>query len=99
MMYRLLEIASLAVYAFGALTFSTLVLFYWGERRRGKRRPYRLARLHAGLCRRFPVQPAFPDLHPAKRRSLARHRFPGDSQLGRQSLAPAHLRSEIGSAT
>ena len=40
MMYRLLEIASLAVYAFGALTFSTLVLFYWGERRRGKRRPY-----------------------------------------------------------
>jgi len=38
-MYRLLEVTWLAVYAFGALTFSTLALFYWGERRRGKRRP------------------------------------------------------------
>jgi signal transduction histidine kinase len=40
MMYRLLDVASLAIYAFGALTFSILALFYWGERRRGKRRKH-----------------------------------------------------------
>ncbi len=39
-MYRLLEVTSLAIYAFGALTFSTLALFYWGERRRGKHRQH-----------------------------------------------------------
>jgi signal transduction histidine kinase len=37
MMYRLLDITSLAIFAFGALTFSTLALFYWRERWRGKR--------------------------------------------------------------
>ena len=35
-MLRVLDISSLVVYVFGALAFSTLVLFYWGERRRGK---------------------------------------------------------------
>ncbi|MGO9615963.1 MAG: sensor histidine kinase [Bryobacteraceae bacterium] len=35
----MLEVTSLAIFAFGALTFSTLALFYWGERHRGKRRP------------------------------------------------------------
>ncbi|MGB9457868.1 MAG: histidine kinase [Bryobacteraceae bacterium] len=40
MLYRLLEVTSLAIFAFGALTFSTLALFYWGERRRGKRRSH-----------------------------------------------------------
>jgi signal transduction histidine kinase len=40
MMYRLLEVTWLALYAFGALTFSTLALYYWGGRRRGKRRPH-----------------------------------------------------------
>jgi signal transduction histidine kinase len=38
MMYKLLDITSLAIFGFGALTFSTLALFYWGERRRGKHR-------------------------------------------------------------
>jgi two-component sensor histidine kinase len=38
MTYSLLDVISLAIFGFGALTFSTLVLFYWGERRRGKRR-------------------------------------------------------------
>jgi two-component sensor histidine kinase len=36
MIYSLLDIISLAVFAFGALTFSTLALFYWNGRRRGK---------------------------------------------------------------
>ena len=40
MMYRLLEVTSLGIFAFGALTFSTLALFYWGERRRGKSRQH-----------------------------------------------------------
>ena len=34
---RLLDIVSLAAFALGALTFSTLALFYWSERWRGKR--------------------------------------------------------------
>ena len=32
MVYRLLDIASLAIFAFGGLTFSSLTLFYWRER-------------------------------------------------------------------
>jgi hypothetical protein len=35
--YSLLEVASLVVYVFGALTFSLLAGFYWSERRRSKR--------------------------------------------------------------
>src|ERR1017187_5522452 len=50
LMYRLLEVTSLAVYAFGALTFSTLALFYWGERRRGKRRPHTALPAFTAVC-------------------------------------------------
>ena len=32
--YSLLDLASLAVFTFGALAFATLTVFYWGERRR-----------------------------------------------------------------
>jgi two-component sensor histidine kinase len=35
--YTLLDLASLVVYVFGALTFSLLAVFYWSERRRSKR--------------------------------------------------------------
>ncbi len=35
--YSLLDLASLAIYIFGALTFSILTIFYWGERRRTRR--------------------------------------------------------------
>jgi two-component sensor histidine kinase len=35
--YSLLDLASLVVYIFGALTFSILTIFYWGERRRTRR--------------------------------------------------------------
>jgi two-component sensor histidine kinase len=35
--YSLLDLASLVVYIFGALTFSLLTVFYWGHRRRAKR--------------------------------------------------------------
>ena len=45
MAYRLLDVASLVVFAFGALTFSTLAVFYWGARR--------------GKLRRQTVFPAF----------------------------------------
>ncbi|MBZ5618155.1 MAG: histidine kinase [Acidobacteriia bacterium] len=34
MVRKLLELAPLVVFAFGALTFSILTVFYWGERRR-----------------------------------------------------------------
>jgi len=36
--YRLLDLVSLAVYAFGALTYSTLALYYWRQYRKGDRR-------------------------------------------------------------
>src|SRR6266540_7040375 len=36
-MFSLLDVTSLVVFVFGALAFSTLCLFYWGERRRGRR--------------------------------------------------------------
>jgi len=35
--YSLLDLAALVVYIFGALTFSILTVFYWGERRRTMR--------------------------------------------------------------
>ena len=40
--HRLLDLATLAVYAFGALTFSVLSVYYWRERLR--RRKMRLHR-------------------------------------------------------
>jgi signal transduction histidine kinase len=37
--YSLLDLASLAVFTFGALAFATLTVFYWGERRRRPGKP------------------------------------------------------------
>src|ERR1035437_7430135 len=50
MMYRLLEVTSLGIFAFGALTFSTLALFYWGERRRGKSRQHTVFPAFTLIC-------------------------------------------------
>jgi hypothetical protein len=43
--YSLLDLASLVVYIFGALTFSILTVFYWGERRRTRRSVFPAFRL------------------------------------------------------
>ena len=77
-MYRLLEITWLTVYAFGALTFSTLALFYWGERHRGKRRPHTALPAFTLVCAiGFLINLLFPNLHPVERRALGCERAPG----------------------
>ena len=50
MLDRLLDIASLALFALGALTFSALALFYWHERRGGKPRERTVLPLFTVVC-------------------------------------------------
>ena len=46
----MLDVMSAAIYAFGALTFSTLALFYWGERRRGTYRRNGVLQAFSVVC-------------------------------------------------